>query len=295
MKAKGYFLAALSAITYGMIPLFAIPLKQMDLPFDTVLFYRFLLSAGLIGLFLLWRKVDLRMRFKEAVLLALLGFTYFLSSECLFLGYDYMSAGVASTILFLYPVLVALIMGLGFRERINGIVWGAIVLAFLGVWALNGGGGSARIPLVGFGIVFLSALTYALYMVIVNKSRLRGMQGMKVSFYSMAWCAFFFFGKSVLSGNFLFRFSAEVGVNLVLFALITTVVSMIALVYAIKIISSTPTAIMGSMEPLVAVAISVLLFQEPFTAGLAVGILLILVAVVLTVLSDRLIEKFVKK
>ncbi|MDH6303714.1 drug/metabolite transporter (DMT)-like permease [Parabacteroides sp. PF5-5] len=293
MRIKGYILAALSAITYGLIPLFAIPLKQTDFSFDTALFYRFLLSTIMIGLFLFYQKVDFKITWKEGGMLAILGLMYSGSALFLFTGYDYMSAGIASTILFLYPILVALIMGLGFKEKISGVIWGAIFLAFLGVLSLNGG--AERIPLIGFAVVFLSALTYALYMVIVNKSNLKHVQGTKVTFYSMAFCTLFFLCKSLFDGNFQAIPSFEIGINLTLFALVTTVISLICLVYAIKYIGSTPTAILGSMEPLVAVAVSVIIFHETFTFYLLLGISLILIAVLLTVLSDNLLRIVSKK
>lgn len=291
MKTRGYILAALSAISYGVIPLFAIPLKRIGFPFDTALFYRFLISAAVIGLFLLVKKVDMRITGRQAGVLALLGLMYAGSSEFLFVGYDYMPAGVASTILFIYPVLVALIMGFGFKEKISWVVWTAIAMAFLGVAVLNEGEGGARIPFVGFFIVLLSALSYGLYMVIVNKSRLKDMNGMKVAFYSMAFCAFFFLAKALINGTFVSIPSYEAATNLVLFAVLTTVVSLIAMVYAIQLIGSTRTAILGSMEPLTAVAVSVVLFDEPFTKGLAIGIVLILAAVFLTVTSGSIVKK----
>ncbi|MDR0660540.1 MAG: DMT family transporter [Prevotellaceae bacterium] len=288
MRAKGYLLAAISAITYGMIPLFAIPLKQVHLSFDTVLFYRFLISTAAISLLLWYKGIDLRINLKELGVLALLGLMYSGSSEFLLVGYDYMPAGVASTMLFLYPALVAIILSVGFKEKISWIVWVAIGIAFLGVTALNGGGGNAKIPLVGFVIVFLSALAYALYMVIVNKSRIKSMRGMKVSFYSMAFCTIFFLGKSLIVNSFQAIPSFNAGLNLALFAIIPTVISLITLVNAIKLIGSTPASILGAMEPISAVAITIIIFHEPFTVNLAIGITLVLIAVILTVLSDRI-------
>lgn len=288
---KGYLLAVVSAVTYGFIPLFAVPLKQIGFPFDTVLFYRFLFSAALIGALLMYKKIDLKITAKEAGSLSLLGLMYAGSAEFLFLGYDYMSAGIASTILFLYPLLVALIMGIGYKEKISWLVWGAIMIGFFGVMALNVGEAGAKIQALGFLIIFLSALMYALYIVTVNKSKLKEMQGTKVSFYSMLFCSVFFFFKSLLRGNFQPIPSLEIGFNFLLFALIPTVISLITLVYAIQYVGSTTTAIMGSLEPVVAVAVSVLVFQEVFTFNLAVGIMLILLAVLITIMSDDLLKK----
>lgn len=286
MKIKGYILAIMSALTYGMIPLFAIPLKQMEFPFDTVLFYRFMFSALIIGGYLLIKRTDFRVNRKEAGALGLLAVMFSLSSHFLFTGYDYMPAGVASTILFLYPVLVAFIMGIGFREKIPWIVWVAIVISFVGIGVLNMGDGQTHIPPIGIFIVFLSALAYAVYMVIVNKSVVKDMDGAKVTFYSTALCSLIFLTKGLAGGTFVPIPSLEVGGILVLFALVTSVISLLTMVYAIKIVGPTTTAILGSMEPVVAVAISVAVFHEPFTKSLIVGILLIIAAVMMTILAD---------
>ena len=94
-------LACISAVTYGTIPLFALPIKHAGYSFDTALFYRFLFSAILIGVYLFAKKSAMRVSGKELGTLAVLGVMYSLSAHFLFVGYDYMSAGVASTILFL--------------------------------------------------------------------------------------------------------------------------------------------------------------------------------------------------
>ena len=129
----------------------------------------------------------------------------------------------------------------------------------------------------------------------VNKSSVKDMQGMKVTFYSIGVSAIFFLCKAVVNGSLQPIPSLEVGLNLTFFGLITTVISIITLVYAIKFIGSTPTAIMGSLEPMVAVAISVILFNEAFTINLMIGIVLIMAAVVLTVLSNILLKWLSRK
>lgn len=293
-KVKGYLLAAFSAVTYGSIPLFAVPLKQTDLSFDTVLVYRFLFSSVLFGLYLIYKRTGFRVSKKEFGVLVMLGLTYALSSHFLFIGYDYMPAGVASTILFMYPVFVALIMGIFFREKISWIMWTAILLAFAGVYELNNSGEGGSLNPVGLGVVLLSALAYALYIVIVNKSAAGGMPGTKVSFYSMVVCTLFFLVRSFMNGTFQLIPTVGAGINLTLFALVPTVLSLLSMVYAVKLIGSTPTAVMGSMEPVVAVAISVALFNEPLTGNLITGIVMIVAAVAVTVMSGPIMSFFKK-
>ena len=138
--------------------------------------------------------------------------------------------------------------------------------------------------------VLLSALAYALYMIIVNKSSVRKMEGTKVTFYSMLFCAAFFLLRALSRDSFTPAMTFGTGINILLFALVSTVISLITLVNAIKLIGSTPTAVMGSLEPVVAVVISVAVFNEPLTGRLVTGILLIIGAVTLTILSEHVAE-----
>lgn len=279
-------MACVSAVTYGMIPLFALPVKQSGFSFDTALFYRFLFSALIIWGYFRIRKVKMTVPRSSMGLLVLLGLLYALSAHFLFMGYDYMSAGVASTILFMYPVFVAVIMGVWFHEKLTRAMWIAIALALFGVGVLNGTGGNGGINPTGMVAVLLSALTYALYIVIVNKSSAARVDGAVVSFYSMLICSGFFLLRAVARDAFSPAMNLGMAGNLLLFALIPTVISLITLVEAVKHIGSTPTAVMGSLEPVTAVLVSVAVFHEQFTARLFFGILLIVAAVMLTVLSD---------
>jgi len=81
--------------------------------------------------------------------------------------------------------------------------------------------------------------------------------------------------------------SAEIFINFLIFAFLTTVISSLCLVYAIQYIGSTPVAILGALEPVVAVLISVLMFHEKFTPNLLIGITLILFGVTLNVIGDQ--------
>lgn len=223
---------------------------------------------------------------KELLIFSVLGICYALSSEFLFLGYDYLTAGIASTVLFIYPVIVALIMFFFYKEKLTKLSITSLLLAFAGVIILCLKGNSLEINYLGLGIVMLSSIFYALYIVVVNKSKIQA-SGFKLSFYSMLFTSGFFMAKAI-AGNESFAIpSVNTFSNLLIFAFLTTVISSLCLVYAIKDIGSTPAAILGALEPVVAVLISVSIFHEKFTYNLLIGITLILFGVILNVISDQ--------
>ena len=293
---KGYLFALVSALTYGMIPLFMIPLKKLDFfSVDTALFYRFLIAAILIlGYLVFCQKERVKINLKEGIVLSILGLFYALSAEFLFIAYDFLSPGIASTIFFIYPIMVALILGIFFKEKITLATTISLIVVVVGVAVLsikpknnddkdNFGINSIYI---GLFVSLLGALMYALYMIIVNKTKINA-SGVKVSFYSMVFASLFFLVKTLVLGNSVAIPSREIGTHLALFSLITTALSVVSLVYAIKYIGSTPTAIMGAVEPVVAVMISVGLFDETLTFSLIAGVIIIISGVLIDVVFNK--------
>jgi len=285
MKIKGYALGIISSVSYGLIPIFILPVKQAHFSLDITLFYRFLFAALMVGGYLLYSKESFAINKREALILICLGICYALSSEFLFLGYDFLTPGIASTALFIYPVIVALIMFFIYKEKLQKLSVLSLILAFAGVIVLCLKGTGLEINFAGLGIVMLSSLFYALYMIIVNKSNMK-VSGFKLSFYSMIFTSIFFMIKAFIGNNFFLIPDISTFFNLAVFAFFTTVISSVCLVFTIKYIGSTPAAILGAFEPVVAVMISVLLFHEQFTHNLLIGIILIIIAVIMNVISD---------
>jgi len=283
---KGYLCAFISAFTYGLIPLFMIPIKKEEsFSVDTTLFYRFLIASGAIVFFLFYQKERLRISFREMLIMSLLGLLYALSAEFLFLAYDYLSPGIASTIFFSYPIIVALVLILFYKEKLTLPTLLSLLLVVAGVGVLSIKKGEA-LNYIGLGISLLGALVYALYILIVNKVRIES-SGVKISFYSMLFSSLYFLIKSLLLRESIIISSWALAGDLTLFAIITTSLSLVTLVYAVRYIGSTPTAIMGAFEPIVAVLISVGLFGEQLTPSLVIGGMVIITGVLIDILFRK--------
>ena len=283
---KGYLCAFISAFTYGLIPLFMIPIKKEEsFSVDATLFYRFLIASGAIVFFLFYQKERLRISFREMLIMSLLGLLYALSAEFLFLAYDYLSPGIASTIFFSYPIIVALVLILFYKEKLTLPTLLSLLLVVAGVGVLSIKKGEA-LNYIGLGISLLGALVYALYIVIVNKVRIES-SGVKISFCSMLFSSLYFLVKSLLLRESITISSWALAGDLILFAIITTSLSLVTLVYAVRYIGSTPTAIMGAFEPIVAVLISVGLFGEQLTPSLVIGGMVIITGVLIDILFRK--------
>ena len=156
-RSRGYVLGAIAAASYGLNPLFALPLYGAGLGVDSVLFYRYVLAVVMLGALMLFRRQSFALRRRDVLPLAAMGVLFSVSSLLLFESYNLMDAGIASTILFVYPVMVAVIMAVGFRERVTAATVVSIALACGGISLLYKGGDGATLNLAGVVLVFLSA------------------------------------------------------------------------------------------------------------------------------------------
>lgn len=280
-KLAGFLWGLLSGASFGLIPLFTLPLFASGFAADTILFYRFTTAAAIIGLILLVRRDSFRITSTQFIRLVALGVLYMSSALFLLWGYEYMAAGIATTVHFLYPVCVVLLMIIFFGERASLTNIGAVMLAIIGVALLSTAEGTnGQISTKGLIIVIISALAYALYIIGIKKMKLGSIGGFAMTFYVLLITAILFLVKALIFGDGIAPLRATPDmINVFLLGLVPTVISNFALVKSVKLIGSTTTSILGACEPLTAVVIGVTVFNEPLTTVLMIGILLIISAV----------------
>ena len=291
LQTKGVILAIISAICYGMNPLGALFLYEEGLNVNSVIFYRFIFASILLAIFMLIKKDSFYLKFKEIILLALLGLLFGISAISLFNSFLYMDAGLASTVLFIYPIFVAIIMALFFKEKNPIITILSIIFAFLGVVLLYESDG-ANVSNFGIFLVIVSSLCYAIYIVIINQYL--KLSALKVTFYSMLFCTITilihsFFDSSL---NIMPLVNLNMWFYTIFLALVPTIISLLFLIKAIQLIGSTSASILGALEPLTAVLIGVYVFNEKITFWLVIGIVFILFGVILIVLKDYIDKLF---
>ena len=227
-RSRGYVLGAIAAASYGLNPLFALPLYGAGLGVDSVLFYRYVLAVVMLGALMLFRRQSFALRRRDVLPLAAMGVLFSVSSLLLFESYNLMDAGIASTILFVYPVMVAVIMAVGFRERVTAATVVSIALACGGISLLYKGGDGATLNLAGVVLVFLSALSYAVWIVAVNRSSLKDLPTEKLTFYCLVFGSLVYVVRLRGCADLQPVPSSLMWVNAVALALFPTIVSLVA-------------------------------------------------------------------
>ena len=284
-KLNGFLYGLLSSASFGLIPLFTIPVMRQGMQFESILLYRFAFATLALGLILLLDGQSFRINRRDIPSLILLAFLYLMSAVFLFWGYKFMASGIATTLHFMYPVLTTLIMMLFFREKKSIWRFLAIILAVSGVFFLSQGDDSGNITITGILIVLLSALGYALYLVTVSQLKVGQMKGLRLTFYVFLFGTLLLLAGINATGDIQPIGNWHIAGNLMMLAIIPNVIYNLALVRAVKCIGSTLTSVLGAMEPVTAVCVGIFMFGEPFTSSIGLGIALIITAVTVIILK----------
>ena len=279
-KALGYLLGAIAAASYGLNPTFALPLYADGMNPDSVLLLRYGLAIPMVAVMAFLRGRSLKAPDRSMLPLAGLGLLMALSSLTLFISYNYMAAGIASTILFVYPLMVAIIMAVFYHEKLTMHTILCILLAASGILLLYNTGDGGTLSLIGTLIVIASALSYAIYLVAINQKRLEGMATLAVTFWVLLFGSLLFAGRLAFgAAELTLPTKWYLWLDAAALAVFPTIISLVCTTMAIQAIGSTPTAILGAIEPVTAVIMGILLFDEGMTGREASGIAMILVAV----------------
>ncbi|SUP54796.1 Predicted permease, DMT superfamily [Weeksella virosa] len=285
MKMKGYALGIVSAVSYGLIPIFILPIKQTNFSLDTTLFYRFFISALLLLPVLWYTKRKPENYTKRIVCCSFVGVELRLIVRVSFYGVRFAFTRDCIYNSLYLPCFCSTYNVFSVKKKLNRLTVLSLILAFSGVLTLSLKNNSFEINFPGLIVVLLSAFFYALYILIVNQTKIK-LSGFKLTFFSFLFTSLYFLVKAKFLGDSLLLPNVNMLINFVVFAFVTTLISSLALVFAIKYIGSTPTAILGALEPVVAVAVSVLMFNEVLTINLIIGITLIIIAVIVNIISD---------
>ena len=285
-RLAGYLAGFIAGVSYGTNPLFAKPLLESGVPVLDMLFFRYGISAAILALWMLAKRERFQVKRNEIALLALLGVLFACSSLFLFFSYEFIPSGLATTLVYLYPVFVALIM-VFLRFYPSWQTWLSIVATFGGIILLSSPSPGATIRIPGIILAVMSALSYAFYLVIVNRSkRIKSVSEHTLTLYALLTGAALFAVIRAIQGGSITEgidTAADWG-NLIGLAIVPTMISLLALAISSRYIGPTKTSILGVFEPLTAILIGTLLFGEPLTLKMGIGVAVCVGAVIFMIL-----------
>ena len=290
---KGYLLAAIAAAAYGTNPVFAIPLYEHGMNPNSVLLFRYLIGLPILACIMKARNISFAIRKEEILKVVILGFLMAIPSLTLCERYKFMTSGIASTLLFVYPIMVAVLMIFLFHERFKISVGLCLIIMSFGLFLLMNPQGEESLSLIGILLVMVSAGTYAIYIIFVNVSKtIREIPTTKLLFYVLSAGTFFYVCLIPCGFELTLPEQNLDWLSLTALAIIPTVLSLACTTRAIQLIGSTPTAIFGALEPVSAVILSVAVLGQSLTTRDLLGGLLIIIATTIVV-ADNSVDRII--
>lgn len=285
---SGVVYAFISSISFGLLPFFSIPIKAEGMSTESLMFYRFFLASLILGIFLLIRRRSFRITKRQLRDLVLIGgFGYGVTALTLVSSYDYIPSGIGTTIGFMFPVFVAVFMWVFYKERLNKAIYISLLLSIFGVFLLSYSPSGGLISGYGIFLLMLTNVFYGSYIIGVNKSSISTLPSSISTFYVILISMFLCLGLSLFRGSLSPIPSFQTGISLSLMAIITTIISNLTLIMAIKAIGPTITALLSPLEPLTAIVLGIIVFGEVFNFQIGLGVIIIILAVSLVVKRNK--------
>ena len=289
---NGLFYAAISSASFGFSPLFSIALIAAALTNFDVLSYRWLTAALVLIIYAFIKGKSLRLNsFSEVWKVMLLSALRAITSITLLIGYANIASGIASTINFMYPVIVAFCMMLFFGEQKSWVTFGAIALAILGVYLMASGDGltvEGGNTTLGLTCSLISAFSFAAYYIVMKRSKADKIEAVKFTTWIMVLSAIYFIAGGLLAdGSISIVTDGKSWLYILGLGLWATMVSNFTGVKAVRRIGPTLTSILGALQPLTAVVLGAVFLDEHIGLKAIAGIVLIMAAVIIIVLHTN--------
>lgn len=295
-QLRGVVNGIISGVSFGMIPLFSIPVIAAGMDNVSILVYRFLFGSAAMLAILLLRKTNMRVSLSELLRIVLLAIFYITTALATLECYKYLSSGIATALVYTDPIWCALI-GLAFLgDKFSIKLSSSILLASLGVMMMTGVfSGDGTFSMIGLLLGLASGLAYGIYLILVPRLKVKHIASLKLTFYVFFTGMWLLIAYSLMTNGGVEEVpDSSCWLDLALLGLIPTAISNICVTVSLKLIDSTIVAILGAFEPLTAMVVGVVILGEPLGFIGVVGGMLILVAVaILTINPQKL--KFIRK
>lgn len=292
IRINGIFYAVISSASFGFSPLFSLGLIAAGLTDFDVLSYRWAIAAIALMIYAACKKKTLRLNgFDELWKIILLSILRSITSFTLLLGYANIASGIASTINFMYPVVVALCMMLFFGERKSPANIISILISIFGVYLLASGdglrveGGNTTLGLV---CSIVSALSFGAYYIFMKITRADKIEVVKFTTWIMMLSAvYFIICGLIFDGRITFVTDWKLWLYIAGLGLWSTMVSNFTGVKAVRRIGPTLTSVLGALQPLTAVILGILFLDEHLGIRTVIGIAIIMVTVTFIVVHQH--------
>lgn len=281
-NSKGIFYVVLSSLSFGIMPILAKLAYSRGMTTYSVLFLRFSFAAVMLFCYLILKKISFRMNKKQTFMIIILGvFGYSATALSLFISYRYISAGLATSIMYIYPVIVTILSFFIYKDKLTFTKIIALLLCITGVFIMAGKA-SGSFNLKGIIFALMSSGFYSFYVMGASYSEVEKINSYLMTFYlSIISCiVMFIMGESTHTMD-LGMITPYSFICVLLLAFISTVVALMAFLQGVRLIGPANASILSTLEPVASLILGWLILKENITFRITLGCIFVLTSVVI--------------
>lgn len=286
-KFKGILYTMISAVAFGIMPILAKITFNKGANAFTIVFFRSFWAIFMLWVFLLYKKISFRINKEQIKTISILGIIgYTCTTLTLFLSYNYISVGLATTLHFIYPILVTIASIILFKEKIYSNKILAVFFSAAGIFLLIGKS-NAHINIKGIFLALLSGAFYSYYILGIAHSKIKNMNNFLLTFYLSIAAVIFLFFTGIFTHSFSFKMQTSAWIISIIIAFLTSILAVIFFQLGIKMIGASNASILSTLEPITSIILGVILLHENISFKTILGSILIIMSVILITLSER--------
>lgn len=276
---KGYIYTALSAIIFGLMPLLTKIIIARGATSLTIPFFRVFYVTIVLFFVLKIKKIDFHLEKRDLLSVILTsifgsGLTIIILNE----SYNYVDTGIATSLHFLYPLFVTILCCFFYGEKIKKKQIISLSFALVGIICfMSKGNGS----LFGYFLAIASGLTYAFYLVKMDKSGLVKMNALKLSFYLALFTTIEIFTMNLFMQDVVFKMDVLSYTLLLVLALSSSFLATVLLQKGVLLLGSTRASFICLLEPVTSMIVGILWLNEALTFNKGLGGLAIIISLII--------------
>ena len=281
--SRAVLLIVISALSFGSISVLTVLITSEHVPLLTAMAWRYFIAAFILGFSL--GRVRLRSisRQKRVQLMLIGGCGQAVITYISLRALEYIPVGPLAFLFYTYPAWVALLAAIRRTERLTAIRVTALVLALLGV-SIMIGAPREQLSAIGVTLALASAILYSFYLPALEQIQ-RGLPAFVSTFFLIAGAAIVFLIVALFAGALYFPQSTSVWRNIVLLAVVSTVLAFSALIKGVSILGPVRTSIIATVEPFFTAVLGVVVLGNQLSATTFIGGILIGSAILVIELS----------
>lgn len=284
-NVRGSTYAILSGFLYSFIGYFGVSAIHSSLSVSNMLFWRFLISSMVIGIFIIVRPTQNTPSFKEiftaffngAIFYALSTILYFVA--CLYIG-----SGLSMVLFFTYPAMIILLNYFLYRHHIPPIYYAAMLLILAGM-PLFIDTNEFKFDLLGVILSIISALLYAAY--IISSKKISSFCPKLSTLMVCLGCTATCFIAALAEGSFSVPSGGTVWAHLFGISILSTSIPILLLLYSLNYISAEKASMLSVLEPVFVLIFGVTLLGEPMRLQYVLGAVIVLSGALLTLFGQQ--------